>query len=399
MDLISVPEVMNIILNQTEDFGLELVDLEHAQHRVLKEVIVADRDFPPFNRVSMDGIAIQFAQFEKGKTIFNIEGVQAAGSEQLTLQNNNNCIEVMTGAMLPINVDTVIPYELVNIENGIASLQTNNIKFYQNVHKQGKDREKGTVLLEENSLISSAEIGVLATVGKQQIKVAKQPKVAIISTGDELVEVDQIPKPFQIRKSNVHTLVSILQNVKVDSTLFHITDDKVVLTSTISKLLNDFDVLLFSGAVSKGKFDFIPEVLSNLGVEKLFHRVSQRPGKPFWFGKKGKKTVFAFPGNPVSTYVSCLKYFYPWCKKSIGLNYENPNFAVLAVDFTFKPDLTYFLQVKLENIRGTIFATPNTGNGSGDLANLIEADAFLELPKGKTNFKKGEVFNYITYRN
>ncbi|MFK5958277.1 MAG: molybdopterin-binding protein, partial [Lutibacter sp.] len=159
-----------------------------------------------------------------------------------------------------------------------------------------------------------------------------------------------------------------------------------------------FDVLLFSGAVSKGKFDFIPEVLDELGVEKLFHRVKQRPGKPFWFGKKGSKTIFAFPGNPVSTYASCLKYFYPWYYKSVGLSPENKQQAILSENFYFKPNLTYFLQVKVSKKDGKIYATPVTGRGSADLANLVDSDAFLELPDDRSNFTKGEVFSLITYR-
>ena len=156
--------------------------------------------------------------------------------------------------------------------------------------------------------------------------------------------------------------------------------------------------MLFSGAVSKGKFDFIPEVLNELGVDKLFHRVSQRPGKPFWFGKKQNKTIFAFPGNPVSTFVSCMKYFFPWYYKSVGVNSINVNLAVLTEDFIFKPELTYFLQVKIENKDGTFFATPIKGRGSGDLANMVDADAFLELPSDRTNFTQGEVFPYLKYR-
>ena len=155
---------------------------------------------------------------------------------------------------------------------------------------------------------------------------------------------------------------------------------------------------MFSGAVSKGKFDFIPDVLNELGVEKLFHTVKQRPGKPFWFGKKGSKTVFAFPGNPVSTFVSCLKYFYPWYYKSIGLNFENERRAILTEDYSFKPDLAYFLQVKVTQKEGKIYATPITGRGSADLANLVDSDAFLELPDDRSNFAKGEVFPLITYR-
>ena len=396
--LISVPEVTEIILQQTENFGVEEVPFIQSLHRVLKEPIIADRDFPPFNRVSMDGIAICFEEFQNGRTQFKIEGIQPAGAPQITVKNKANCAEVMTGAMLPKGVDTVIPYELIEITNGNAVLKTEIVKYFQNVHQQGKDRKKNDLILPKNTLISPAEIGVLATVGKAKVKVAKNPKVMIISTGDELVEVAKTPLAHQIRRSNVYTLVALLENLKIKADTIHINDNKQKLLQTIKTLVEQNDVLLFSGAVSKGKFDYIPDVLNQLGVKKLFHRVSQRPGKPFWFGKKDTKTIFAFPGNPVSTFVSCLRYFYPWFKKSVGLEYNNTNFAILDQDYVFKPDLTYFLQVKLRNKNGKIYASPITGNGSGDLANLVEADAFLELPKGRNEYKKGEVFNYISFR-
>ena len=124
---------------------------------------------------------------------------------------------------------------------------------------------------------------------------------------------------------------------------------------------------MFSGAVSKGKFDFLPEILDELGVVKHFHKVRQRPGKPFWFGKKDQTTIFAYPGNPVSTFVSCLKYFVPWLHKSIDIDFENQNQAVLGEDFFFKPQLTYFLQVRIINDKGRLIAFPKAGNGSGDL--------------------------------
>lgn len=380
----------------------------------MKENIVADRDFPPFHRVSMDGVAVQLKQFEEGRRTFKIEGVQPAGSSQLTLKNNESCIEVMTGAVLPSNVDAVIPYEKVTIKNGIAELNIDALSYFQNIHQKGKDKKENDVLIKSNTKISPAEIGVLATVGKSTVKVAKQPKVMIISTGDELVEVNQQPKEYQIRRSNVHTLVATLAQHTINAETAHIVDNKKVLKEKIANFLTNYDVLLFSGAVSKGKFDFIPEILDELGVEKLFHKVAQRPGKPFWFGsiassalsehdvyegeKKADKIVFAFPGNPISTFVSCLKYFVPWWKKSIGLEFQNRNFAVLAEDVTFKPSLTYFLQVKLENRNGIVYATPNKGNGSGDLANLVETDGFVELPPNKTEFKKGDVFPFLNYR-
>ncbi|MCK5278553.1 MAG: molybdopterin molybdenumtransferase MoeA, partial [Cyclobacteriaceae bacterium] len=148
-------------------------------------------------------------------------------------------------------------------------------------------------------------------------------------------------------------------------------------------------------------FDFIPEVLEELGVKKMFHRISQKPGKPFWFGvKEGKKVVFAFPGNPVSTFLCYHKYLVPWLKKSFGLIQLPPRNAILAQDFSIKTSLTYFLQVKTDiDENGHLLAYPKVGRGSGDHANLLSSDAFLELPGNTFDFKKGEIFNLIPFRN
>lgn len=409
--MISSQEALQLILNNTQDFGIEGISFLEATGRVLKEDIKADRDFPPFNSVRMDGIAISFNAFAEGKRAFTIENIQAAGSSQLTLTTTSNCIEVMTGSVLPKGVDTVIRYEDLTISDGIATICIEAITEGQNVHRQGKDRKTNDVLVKKNSVISPAEIGVFATVGKSFVKVAKQPRVMIISTGDELVEVSKNPLKHQIRRSNIYTLVSLLEKLNIEADTAHLTDDKSILKEKIGQFLTTYDVLLFSGAVSKGKFDFLPEVFNELGVEKLFHKVKQRPGKPFFFGrtatlsmseqsvkKSRETTVFAFPGNPVSTFVGCLKYFFPWYKKSVDLVFENHDKAILAEDFTFNPELTCFLQVRLENKKGLLVAVPATGNGSGDLANLSNADAFLELPDNQTNFKTGEAFPLIRYR-
>lgn len=397
MDLISVKKALEIVLERSENFGTKEISFINAVGSVLKEDIVADRDFPPFNRVSMDGIAISSEAFNKGQREFRIEGIQAAGSPQLTLQNRSNCIEAMTGAILPNNANVVIQYELLTIEKGIAKVNLEAVKEFQNIHKKGLDRRQGDILIKKDTVISPAEIGVLATVGKSTVMVASQPKVMIVSTGNELVEVSKTPAEHQIRRSNVYTLVSLLEKLGIKAETTHILDNKETLTGKIGSFLNDYDVLLFSGAVSKGKFDFIPEVLNSLGVKKLFHNVKQRPGKPFWFGKKDNKTIFAFPGNPVSTFVNCLKYFYPWVQKSMHVA-ETKRQAILTEDFYFKPELSYFLQVKLEQVEGELFATPIAGRGSGDLANLADTDAFLELPDDRSNFTKGEVFPIINYR-
>ncbi|MDE1205553.1 molybdopterin molybdotransferase MoeA [Tenacibaculum larymnensis] len=396
--MITVEEAKHIILENTQDFEIEEIPFLQAIGGILKEDIVADRDFPPFNRVAMDGIAINYRFFEHGIRDFKIEGVQAAGSPQKTLDNAANCYEVMTGAVLPNNCDTVIRYEDVDINTLVATVTVDEIKEGQNIHRKGSDKNKDEVLIKKNAIISAAEIGVLATVGKATVKVAKQPKVMIVSTGDELVDVNENPLDHQIRRSNVYTLVSLLNNLKIQADTAHIADEKSVLKEKIESYLKQYDVLLFSGAVSKGKFDFLPEVLDELDVQKLFHRVSQRPGKPFWFGTTDNCNVFAFPGNPVSTFVNCLVYFYPWYYKSLDLQRETQT-AILAKDIIFKPNLSCFMQVNLASKNGQVYATPIQGNGSGDLASLVEADGFIELPKTEeVTFKKGSVFPLLTYR-
>ncbi len=209
--MISEEEAKNIILKNTQNFGVEEVSFIKSVGRILKEDILANRDFPPFNSVSMDGIAINYLCFKNGQRSFKIAGIQAAGSKQLSMKNSENCIEVMTGAVLPNNCDTVIRYEDLEIENGYAKIILEGICDAQNIHVKGKDGKIGDLLIKQNTLISAAEIGVLATVGKSIVKVAKQPKVIIISTGNELVAVDETPKEHQIRRSNVFTLVSLLQ--------------------------------------------------------------------------------------------------------------------------------------------------------------------------------------------
>ncbi|CAI8441084.1 MAG: Molybdopterin molybdenumtransferase [Polaribacter sejongensis] len=415
--MISVDQALQNVLNSVQNFGVEEVPFLKSLGRILKEPVLADRDFPPFNRVAMDGIAIDYTAFKKGQRSFNIEGIQAAGSAQITLQNTANCIEVMTGAVLPKNVNTVIRYEDVTIENGIATLHIDTIKEAQNIHTKGKDGKVGALLIKENTLISAAEIGVFASVGASFVKVAKQPKVLIVSTGDELVGVAEVPLAYQIRKSNVFTLVSLLEKIHIVSDTAHITDNKPLLKSKIAGYLKEYDVLLFSGAVSKGKFDFLPEIFEELNVEKRFHKVAQRPGKPFWFGSaayfcvneqnvyenekennKKNTIVFGFPGNPISTFVNCLVYFYPWYYKSMGMEIKEET-AILGEDVFFKPNLMYFLQVKIASENGNLVAFPIKGNGSGDLASLVKTDAFILLPDDRTEFKKGAFFPIIRYRS
>lgn len=401
--MISTKEAKEIIMSNIEGWGQESVDISHSVGRILREDIVADRDFPPFDRVTMDGIAIRLSDFESGILDFEITDMQTAGEKAKSLDKEGAAIEIMTGAILSKGANANVRYEDLDIyeKDGkkMAKVKIQNIGLWQNVHLKGKDRQKGGLLIKSGRKISSADVAALATVGKSKVMVSKLPKIAVISTGDELVEVDQTPESHQIRMSNSISIEAKLNELGIDNSRYHFLDDYETLLAKVEQIVNKYDVVILSGGVSKGKADYIPQVLADLNVKKLFHRVAQRPGKPFWFGKAPEdKCVFALPGNPISTFMCFNVYFLPWLNTSLKLKIKPLPKAVLSTDYTFKPELTYYLQVEVDNSNGQLVAKPNTGGGSGDLSNLLESDAFLELPAYKSEFETGEIFYLYSFR-
>ena len=398
--MIDVEDALKIVYGHLGHWGTEKISLDQSLGRILREEIVADRDFPPFNRVTMDGIGLNFDQFERGQRVFEIKGEAPAGGSQKELQDLLSCLEVMTGAIVPIGVDVVVRYEDLEIKEGKAKVLLSNLNRNQNIHFKGSDRRQGTVILSSGKCISASEVGVCATVGRNKVSVSRLPKTLIVSSGDELVNIDQTPLSHQIRRSNVYRIATVLESYKIQPSVMHLNDDFNEIVKKLESQIADYDLILLSGGVSAGKFDYLPEALSVLGVEKLFHKVKQRPGKPFWFGKKDDKLIFAFPGNPVSSFMCAQQYFKPWLDRSLQSSETRLPWAELVEDVHFKPDLTYFLEVKIIfHPSGKIKAYPVKGNGSGDLANLVDADAFIQLPSGRSDFLKGEVFPFIPYRN
>ena len=394
----TVEQAEKLILAEAGEYGAEIVPFEHALGRILAENIKADRDLPPFNRVTMDGIAISYASFESGIKTFTIKTTQAAGEAPVDINSSNECIEIMTGAVLPTSVDTVIRYEDIEIKDRSATVIINDIKQGQSLHLQGTDKKQGEIILTPGRVITPAVISLLASVGESEVRVKRLPRVVIISSGDELVDVTAKPSPYQIRKSNSYTIQAALKQQGIEAGMLHIPDDPEITRNQIQQCLHNYDVILLTGGISMGKFDYIPQALQDLQVNKIFHKVQQRPGKPFWFGEHDNGVlVFAFPGNPVATFTCLHRYFIPWLQASLGLEEKPTTYAILDKDFEFTPELKYFLQVKLNfNQQGQLLATPVEGNGSGDFANLADTDAFMELPLEKSVFKKGEV--YKTYR-
>ncbi len=398
--MISVAEARDIILNTAKDFGTEKISLNEGIGRVLREDWHCDRDMPPYDRVTMDGIALNYeVAHGKSNSSLQVLGVVGAGDPHTTLTDKEGCLEVMTGAMLPIGADTVIRYEDIEIKDGIATINA-DYRHNQNIHWQGEDRKQGDLLVPSGTKLSGSEIGVGASIGRSEIIVSRLPKSIVISTGNELVEVDQIPLPHQIRRGNVYRIQSILNQLGIACDTAHILDDKEETEKRLSQYINEYELIILSGGVSKGKFDFLPNALEQSGVQKQFHRVAQRPGKPLWFGVHPKgTTVFALPGNPISSFMCLMIYVVGWLNKCIGLSPNAIVKAVLSEDVSFKPALTYFLEVGLTyGDDGRLMATPKKGNGSGDLANLLNADAFIELPMGQEVYKKGGVYKIYNYR-
>ena len=391
--MITVEEADEIIRHQCRSFGNEIVPLEMSLGRILAEDIKADRDLPPFNRVTVDGIAIRYGAFKNGTNTFKIKATQSAGDAPEDLENDDECIEIMTGASLPLSADTVIRYEDIEMRAGLAVLNINKITEGQNIHLRGKDKKAGETVASVGTLITPALIAMAASTGEAELRVRKLPTAVIISSGGELVEVEQTPLPYQIRRSNNYMVKSILQQSLINADMIHVPDNQNIIEDKLKYCLDNYDVILLSGGVSMGKFDYVPAALKELNVQKLFHKVQQRPGKPFWFGKHQNGTlVFAFPGNPVSTCMCVYRYFLPWLNLCIGKQ-ETVVKAILNKAVTFNLPLKYFIQVKLKwDANCRLVANPIEGNGSGDFANLTDIDAFMELPLEKDKFEAGETY-------
>ena len=395
--MISVQDASETVLSLSRDWGVERVPLEDALGRVLAESIISDRPMPPFDRVTMDGIACRYEALSSGKPL-RIEDIAPAGAPQKQLTDKVGCIEVMTGAIVPAGCDTIVRYEDLEIVAGYAHVQPLLFDKGQNIHRKGSDRHQGSVICLPYKIISPAEINVLATVGHDHVSVKKRPKALVGSTGDELVPIASVPLSHQIRRSNDAMLRAALMPFCSMIDVQHIPDDPEYLTAVLGEAVETYDCLILSGGVSAGKYDYIPETLRQIGVKCHFHKVAQRPGKPLWLGSIDKgPVVFALPGNPASSFLCLHRYTLVWLKSCLGIWTQVPS-VILDASITFTKPLTYFAQVRIENRDGKRYAYPILGNGSGDLANLVDADGFVEMDASLHHVNQGDILPFYGYR-
>ncbi len=392
--MITVVEARAAIARALEKLDATNCPVRHATGRILRQEVFAERDQPPFDRVTMDGIAIRYADYDKGTRSFRLGGVQHAGDAELDVAEDH-CIEIMTGASLPTNADCVIPVEDLLVTETTADIVDGTIvQRRQYVHPRGSDHKEGSVLLRPGKRIQPTDIAILESAGLENVEVSRMPVIRVISTGNELVPAGQDIAPHQIRLSNGPALVAMLeQHGFSDTEHLHLRDDPDAMREAIAEQLASADVLVLSGGVSKGKADFVPDVLAELGVEVKFHRISQRPGKPMWFGVgPEKQAVFALPGNPVSTLVCCRQYVIPALYEASGGTPIPPEFASLGQPVHFRPDLTCFLPARIvSNAAGQLLALPVTTNTSGDFTALSGTDGYVELSREQQEFPAGTI--------
>lgn len=386
------------VLDHARDYGMEQCPLDLALGRILARDIEADRDYPPYNRSTRDGIALAFDEYANGRRSFEIEAVLPAGVPTHQLASRSNCVEIMTGAVVPYETDTVVMYEHLEIEKGIATVHK-EIEQGQNIHSKGSDAEKGTVLIRAGQQISPAEIGILAGVGCDPVWVRKNPKIAVISTGNEVIPVDQIPMNHQIRRSNAPTFVAAMARYGIKPLSFHVPDDKDLMRQKLDYVLQEMDVLLMSGGVSKGKFDYLPQIFSELGVETIFHRVRQRPGKPFLFGRHEayNSLVFCYPGNPVSGFATHHAYFNAWLHRSLGIPIPDIRLK-LRSPVKGLPGMTQFIPVRQVREGSDQWVEAIPMNGSGDYISLNRADGIVILEEENKDYKEGQLVPFIPTR-
>ncbi len=390
---IDVGQAVELIDEFMPTYGTQLVSLEDAAGCILRQTVTAERDQPPYDRVTMDGIAIDSAALDEGLREFTLAGNQAAGQAALRLPATNTCIEIMTGAVLPIGADTIIPVERIEHDADRVILEPGYEAIPgQFIHARGSDHAKNRPLLEPGVRIRAPEMAILTAAGSATVAVAEWPKIAIISTGDELVDVGQPLEAHQIRSSNDHAIQAALRARGFHHCIrAHLPDEPQLLLQRIDELHEATDVLILSGGVSMGKYDYVPEVLEKLGVQLVFHKVLQRPGLPMWFGvSQSGKPVFALPGNPVSTLVCVIRYVLPALLQGMGMPAEAVEYVVLGDAVEFEPDLSWFLPVKLAgDADHPGSALPRPTNTSGDFISLGDSDGFVELQRGQDRYEAG----------
>ena len=391
--MIDVNKAFEITQSHTFQPETEIVNFVKSRGSVLAEDVYSDISMPPFNKSAMDGYA---CRYEDLQNVLEVLEIIPAGVTPKYKIGKNQCSKIMTGAMVPEGADTVI------IVEHVEKLDSNHIQFRQtktsrNICYLGEDVKKGDLVMSKGELLTSRHIPVLASVGKTEVRIYKKPKVGILVTGDELKEPDEPLELAEIRNSNAYTLISLLEEMQIEPVYYGILRDRLDVAQTrFQEALNENDVLILTGAVSMGDFDFVPQMLKNNEFEIHFHGIKVKPGKRLIFGTKKNKAVFGLPGNPVSTFAQFLFLVKPYLLKNMGAKADLKYFHLqLENDFQRQnSEKTEFVPVTLNKNSKVLI---KEYHGSAHFNVLSSSDGFMMIPEGITAINMGETVQVFLF--
>jgi molybdopterin molybdotransferase len=393
--MISADEALRIVLDNAAALGVERVNLLSALGRVLAEDVASPRDIPGFDNSAMDGYAVRSADVaaasESNPVRLNVIETVGAGRMPTHRLERGQAARTMTGAPIAEGADAIIQVEKTRGDGTtveiLAAVEPQNF-----IRPRGEDLHAGETVLAAGRTLSPADIGTLASLSKSMVEVYRRPRVAIVATGDELIDIDQVPTGAQVVNSSGYALAAAIREAGGEPTILKIARD---IPRDIRARLEEaltFDAMLSTGGVSVGEFDHVKGALDELGLKQLFHGVAQRPGRPLKFGTVGSRLVFGLPGNPVSTMVCFYLYARPALRRMGGGSRTLSLPRVVArcgSDIRTAPNLTEFVRVRLKRGEGELIAEPTGAQGSGIMSSLSRADGLLVGPASAATLKAG----------
>lgn len=396
--MISVSELDDLLSQVVVATLDETVGIDSALGRVLAEDVVADRDIPPFDRVCMDGFALRWDEWSTGRREFALEGSSPAGAPRHPGPGRASCVEVTTGAPAPVGCDLVVRIEDSQARGEDVVFRSEHALRGQNLHWRGSEARTGATVLAAGTRVGPAELGVLASVGAHRLRVRTLPRIAVCSTGDELVEVHETPLPHQIRRSNDRFVAATLARHGFPSDrLLPVRDEAARVREALEKALARHDVVILSGGVSASARDLVPQTLLALGVRRLAHGVAQKPGKPFWtgIGPEGQ-FVAALPGNPMAAAVCFRRYALPVLLRNAGRP-PSRRTVRLSAPVERQGKLVRHVACKVREVEACLVAEAVAGNGSGDYLHLAGTDGFLQIDPGTRAMETGSLAEFLPW--
>ena len=388
--MITVSEAKKIIPENVSSLEPVTLPLQDSSGLTIAEDVYASADIPSFPQSSMDGYAFSFEGWKQYKKL-KIVGEVAAGSNKTFDLSPGNAVRIFTGAAVPAGADTVIMQEKIKTVNGELLIEDETLQPGNSVRPKGSEIKAGALALEKESILSPAAIGFLAGIGITEVKVYPNPSISIIITGNELQQPGQPLQHGQVYESNSLALKAVLKQLHIKNIqILYATDKPAIVTGTLKKALEQSDVVLLTGGISVGDYDFVLQAATECGVEKLFHKIKQRPGKPLYFGKKGNKLVFGLPGNPSSVLTCFYQYVMPALEKLSKRNTGLQTLRVpLAKSFQKAAGLTHFLKGFCDGKT----AMSLDAQESFRLSSFAKANCLIQIDEDITSLKEGELVN------